>query len=135
MAINNNRSVKKGISIKKSNKPLGKSAGSDASDAASILNTRALLYIARGRYAQAEPLYKRALSINEKAFGSKHPVTALSRSTLASLYALQDRHKEADRLFKRTQAILEKALGSNRLKRGGLLKNAAKRHRKPGRKK
>jgi len=94
-----------------------------------------LQHIAQGRYAQAESLYKRALAIRENAFGSKHPITALSRSCLASLYALQARHKEADRLFKRTQAILKKALASNRLKRGKLLKNTAKPHRKPGRKK
>lgn len=134
-SINNNRVVKKGIGIKKSNKPPGESAVSDASAAASSLNTRALQHIAQGRYAQAEPLYKRALAINEKAFGPKHPITAMSRSCLASLCALQDQHKEADRLFKRTRAVLEKALDSNRLKRGKLLKNAAKRHRKPGRKK
>jgi tetratricopeptide (TPR) repeat protein len=99
------RSVKKGISIKKSNKPLGKSAGSDASDAASILNNRALQHIAQGRYAQAESLYKRALAIREKAFGSDHPDVAASLENMAALYRETGREAEANPLAQRAAAI------------------------------
>ena len=37
------------------------------------LNNLAALYQAQGRYAEAEPLYKRSLAIREKALGPEHP--------------------------------------------------------------
>lgn len=42
----------------------------DHPDVATSLNHLALLYDAQGQYAEAEPLYKRALVIREKAPGS-----------------------------------------------------------------
>ena len=41
------------------------------------LNNLAHLYRAQGRYADAEPLYKRALAIREKALGPDHPDVAI----------------------------------------------------------
>ena len=41
---------------------------------------------AQGRYADAEPLYKRALAISEKALGPDHPDVATSLNNLAVLY-------------------------------------------------
>ena len=41
------------------------------------LNNLARLYDDQGRYAEAEPLYKRALAIREKALGPDHPDVAL----------------------------------------------------------
>ena len=32
----------------------------------------AVLYVQQGRYAEAEPVYKRTLNINEKALGPEH---------------------------------------------------------------
>ena len=52
----------------------------------SSLNNLAGLYHAQGRYADAEPLYKRALAICEKALGPDHPDVALSLNNLAALY-------------------------------------------------
>jgi hypothetical protein len=46
-------------------------------DIALSLNNLANLYQARGRYAEAEPLHKRALAISEKALGGEHPNVAL----------------------------------------------------------
>jgi hypothetical protein len=43
------------------------------------------LYYKEGRYAEAEPLYKRSLAIKEKAFGPDHPDVELSLSNLAEL--------------------------------------------------
>ena len=40
------------------------------------LNNLADLYQAQGRYADAEPLYKRSLAIGEKALGPDHPDVA-----------------------------------------------------------
>ena len=38
-------------------------------DLATCLNWTAALYYAQGRYAEAEPLYVRSLSIREQQFG------------------------------------------------------------------
>ena len=40
----------------------------------------------QGRYAEAEPLYKRALAIREKALGPNHSFVASSLNRLASIY-------------------------------------------------
>tara|TARA_Y100000588_G_scaffold284755_1_gene302368 strand:- start:285 stop:785 length:501 start_codon:yes stop_codon:yes gene_type:complete len=45
------------------------------------LNNLAGLYRYQGHYEDAEPLYKRALAINEKALGPDHPATAASLTT------------------------------------------------------
>jgi len=43
--------------------------GPDHPNVATSLNNLAVLYKAQGKYAQAEPLYKRALAIREKPWG------------------------------------------------------------------
>ncbi len=45
---------------------------------AARLNNMAELYRAQGKYAQAEPLFQRALAIAEKALRPEHPNIALS---------------------------------------------------------
>src|SRR5271165_2642002 len=42
-------------------------------DVGTIVNSLAGLYKAQGQHAKAEPLYKRALEIREKALGLEHP--------------------------------------------------------------
>ena len=42
------------------------------------LNNLAELYRTQGKYADAEPLYQRALATQEKALGPEHPNVALS---------------------------------------------------------
>ena len=69
------------------------------------LNNLALLYDDQGRYAEAEPLYKRALAIDEKALGPDHPDVAQSLNNLAALYDDQGRYAEAEPLYKRALAI------------------------------
>ena len=75
------------------------------------LNNLAALYADQGRYADAEPLYKRALAIREKALGPDHPDVATSLNNLAELYRDQGRYADAEPLYKRALAIYEKALG------------------------
>ena len=57
----------------------------DHPDVAFALNNLALLYLAQGRYAEAEPLFKRALAIMEKAFGPGHPHVAVSLENYAAI--------------------------------------------------
>ena len=75
------------------------------------LNNLAEAYRAQGKYAQAEPLYRRALSIDEKVLGLGHPDTATDLNNLATLYFNQDRYAEAEPLYQRSLAIREKVLG------------------------
>ena len=77
----------------------------------SALNNLAVLYQGTGRYAEAEPLFERALAIREKALGPDHPDVATRLNNLAVLYRDTGRHAEAEPLYQRALAIREKALG------------------------
>ena len=89
-----------------------KGAGPDHPDVATSLNNLAVLYDDQGRYADAEPLYKRSLAIREKALGPDHPDVATSLNNLAELYDDQGRYADAEPLYKRSLAIYEKGARS-----------------------
>ena len=63
------------------------------------LNNLAGLYQAQGRYAEAEPLYRRSLAIREKALGPEHPDVGAALNNLAVLYRAQGRYAEAEPLY------------------------------------
>jgi CHAT domain-containing protein/Tfp pilus assembly protein PilF len=90
-----------------------KALGPNHPDVAQSLNNLAELYKDQGRYADAEPLFKRSLDIAEKASGPNHPEFAGSLDNLASLYIHQGRYADAEPLIKRSLAIYEKTLGPN----------------------
>ena len=73
------------------------------------LNDLAEQYRAQGKVAEAEPLYKRALAIREKALGPQHQDVATSLDNLAELYRAQGKVAEAEPLYKRALAIREEA--------------------------
>ena len=52
----------------------------------------------QGQYAEADPLYKRALVIYEQALGPDHPSVATILNNLDGLYRATKREKEADAL-------------------------------------
>ena len=66
---------------------------------AATLNNQAELYKEQGRYADAEPLYKRLLAIREKALGRDHPDVMQSLNNLADLYSAQGRNADAEPLY------------------------------------
>ena len=78
---------------------------------ATSLNNLGELYRAQGKYAEAEPLSRRALAIDEKALGSEHPDVATDLNNLALLSYNQGKYAEAETLNQRALAIREKALG------------------------
>ncbi len=84
--------------------------GPDHPDVATTLNNLAVLSTSQGRYAEAEPLYKRALAIDEKALGPDHPDVAQPQQPGRAVRS-QGRYAEAEPLYKRALAIREKALG------------------------
>jgi tetratricopeptide (TPR) repeat protein len=55
----------------------------------------AQLYVAQGQPAKAEPLYRRALSIRQKALGSSHPEVAKTLEDLATVLRKLGRGNEA----------------------------------------
>src|SRR5436309_1864820 len=88
-------------------------------DTAQSLMNLGSLYRAQGKYKQAEPLFKRALTIYEQVLGPEHRDTAACLHNLAMLYFLQGAsrghdnslYKQAEPLMKRSLAIYEQVLG------------------------
>ena len=72
------------------------------------LNDQALSLESKGDYAAAEPLYRRALAIAEKALGPDHPHTATSLENLAGLLESKGDYKGAEPLYRRALAIAER---------------------------
>ena len=64
--------------FKKSLEVLKKSPTPNDWAEASALNNLAQLYRVLARYSLAEPLYRRALALQEKTFGPDHPEVALT---------------------------------------------------------
>jgi tetratricopeptide (TPR) repeat protein len=79
----------------------------------------------QNNYQQAEPLYQRALRINETALGAEHPNTAAALNNLASLYEAQGRYGEAVPLLVRALRINEQALGAEHPTTAAALNNLA----------
>ena len=69
------------------------------------LNNLAGLYRNQGKYIEAEPLYKQALAVDEKALGPDHPETATDLNNLAGLYESQGKYDEAVDAFKKALSI------------------------------
>ncbi|MSO23787.1 MAG: tetratricopeptide repeat protein, partial [Acidobacteria bacterium] len=74
------------------------------------LNNLARLYQDRGQFAQAEPLLKRALAIEEKLFGAGQLEQTKSLDYLGDLYSAQGLYTQAETLYRQSLAIREKAL-------------------------
>ena len=66
-----------------------------------VLNNLANLYRDQKKYAQAEPLYRRALAIREARLSPAHLLVAQSLNTLATLCRDQDQYGEAGAFIKR----------------------------------
>jgi CHAT domain-containing protein/Tfp pilus assembly protein PilF len=77
------------------------------------LNTLAVVHETQGNYQEAEGLYKRALTIKEKALGANDPSVAQTLNNLANVCYKQGRYQEAEELYKRALSMREKALGTS----------------------
>ena len=74
------------------------------------LNNLAQLLKATNRLGEAEPLMRRALDIDEQAYGPDHPDVAIDLNNLAQLLQDTNRLGEAEPLMRRALAIDEKSL-------------------------
>lgn len=85
--------------------------GPEHPEVAKILNNLANIYKIQGKFTEAEPLYIRALAIQEKFYGSDHVDVAKSLNNFAGLYMMQKKFTEAERFIRRALTIMDKNLG------------------------
>ena len=83
----------------------------DAELVAVASNDLAQLLQRTSRLGEAEPLMRRALEIDEAAFGEQHPTVAKRLNNLAMLLHQTNRNEEAEPLLRRALEIDETAFG------------------------
>jgi tetratricopeptide (TPR) repeat protein len=83
-----------------------------AAPTARLMSQSGVLLLVSGLHAEAEPLMRRALAIDEKSNGAEHPDVARSLRNLALLLNATDRLAEAEPLMRRALAIDEKSYGA-----------------------
>jgi tetratricopeptide (TPR) repeat protein len=101
-------------------------------EAIHLLNEAGYYLNKRARHGEAEPLYRRALSIREQELGSDHPDTATGLNNLASLYSMEGKYTEAEPLYWRALAIRERLLGANHPSTATSLNNLASLYKAQG---
>jgi tetratricopeptide (TPR) repeat protein len=99
--------------------------GVNHADYGGALNNLARVYMAQGKYADAEGLFKRALAIYEKTQGPDRPNVAHVLTGLAAVYADQGKYADAEGTLKRALTIYEKARGVSQRAVANTLSNLA----------
>jgi tetratricopeptide (TPR) repeat protein len=92
---------------------------------ANYLHSVASFFDLNAKYAGAEPLYRRALTIHEKMLGSDHPNTAGSVNSLAGLLYAKGDFDGAEPLYRKALATCEKVLGPAHPDTAGSVNNLA----------
>jgi hypothetical protein len=80
---------------------------------AALLDQQATLLHAIAFYEDAEPLFRRALAIDEASYGLDHPDVAIRLNNLAQLLKATKRLAEAEPLMRRALAIDEASYGTD----------------------
>ncbi len=78
-----------------------------------IMRQVGLLFNKKALHARAEPLYRRALALDETTFGPDHPNVANACAHLGRLLHDTNRLGEAEQLLRRALAITEATLGKD----------------------
>ncbi|MGE0200162.1 MAG: tetratricopeptide repeat protein [Candidatus Melainabacteria bacterium] len=107
--------------------------GAGTSKLGQALNNLAEIYRIQGRYAEAEPLYLRAIQVKEKALGNTHPSLATSYNGLADLYRAQGRFTQAEPMYLSALKINEHPLRANQRQVANTLTSLADMYRQTGR--
>ena len=94
-----------------------------------LANLRSIL----GQFDRSEPLYKRAIAIQEAALGPDHGDVANGLENLGRLYFEMGRYDEAGQIFRRAYTVAQKAYPTQRHVWTTHLKNIADVHRVQGR--
>lgn len=77
------------------------------------LNNLALCYCAQGKHKEADPLYQRALSIDQSSGSASKLMLAEDFSNIASHYRKQDMYAQAETLYQQALNIWKKELGED----------------------
>ena len=91
----------------------GQALGVEPLATANLLESTASYLQGRARFADARPLYERALSIREARLGPDHPVTAISLNNLANVLHGQGELAAARAMHERALAVREAHLGAD----------------------
>ena len=91
----------------------------------SLMNVLGLLLKTQALHTEAEPLYRRALTLAENTFGPDHPEVATLLSNLGLLLQAANRLDEAEPLMRRALAIAENNFGPEHPAVAGCLNNLA----------
>ncbi len=94
-------------------------------EAATLLNQGGYYLSERGRYREAEPLLRRAVSMYERLVGFHHPATARSMNNLAMLYEDMGRYEKAGPLYTQILALRRRLLGEEHSETSQSLNNLA----------
>ncbi|HTW72064.1 MAG TPA: tetratricopeptide repeat protein [Acetobacteraceae bacterium] len=100
-------------------------AGGVARPTARLMGALASLFKTKGLYGRAEPLYRRALEIDEANLGTDHPTFAIHLNNLALLLQATNRFGEAEPLVRRALAITEASHGKDHPDVAPILNNLA----------
>jgi len=92
---------------------------------ATYTNNLGFLYSTTAKYKEAEPLLRRALTMDETSFGPDHPNVGRDLNNLAGLLLATNRLTEAEALYRRSLAISEASFGPNHPKVAIRLNNLA----------
>jgi len=90
-----------------------------------VLNNLALVYLERGKAAEAERVLQRAIEILETALGPDHPKTIESLENLASVALVLGHSVQAEEIQRRLVSHRERTLGPNHPLTAGSLEKLA----------
>ena len=96
-----------------------------AEPTARLFSQLGVLFTAKADYAEAEPMMRRALAIDEKGYGPNHPNVAIRLNNLARLLKDTNRLAEAEPMMRRALAIDEQSYGPDHPKVAIRLNNLA----------
>jgi tetratricopeptide (TPR) repeat protein len=80
---------------------------------ATDLNNLAELLYTKGKYDEAEPLYRQAIGVWRTALGEEHLLVATGLNNLAALLEIQVKYDEAEPLYQQSLAIRRKVCATH----------------------
>ena len=79
-----------------------------AEDVAGAANSAARFLGARGRYQEAEQLFRQVLAARERVLGDAHPDTLATRNAVAWMLEERNRYEEAEQLYRQVLEVSER---------------------------
>jgi tetratricopeptide (TPR) repeat protein len=85
----------------------------ESADLGTFVDNMGTVYVRMGKYAEAEPLRKRALAIYERTLGKNHLEVGTCSLNIATLYVKMDKPADGEPYMKRALQIFETTFGSD----------------------